>query len=270
MTTTQTAPTVSETDRELAAMFTENTGRHMLDSGGAYGRNWERNAGKAAEDFLAAPEATIEVWSNNDWYVTRDTFHFLRTRLEYDADLNAELDTFADLNPDENWFWIAENFPAYHAELHDLPAPDETNAITVNTYNHESTLDQTLQFVQVNHEGEGVYPEYVVLQVHGGCDVRGGYTRPKVFLAAGDMEVGLLDDTDIHIGCTGSTPSPDDVLPGFVKPEVEYHRWYSDDAGYNWYSDDSNNELTRDNTRVDDDGNLLCPDCGSKLEAYGY
>lgn len=269
MTTTQ-IPTVTETDRELAAMFTENTGRHMLDSGGAYGRNWERNTGRDAESFLAEPEASIEVWSESDWYLTRSTFHFLRERLEWDADLNAELDTFAELNPDENWFWVAENFPAYHAELHDLDAPDETNAITVNTYNHESLLDQTLQFVQVNHDGEGIYPEYVVLQVHGGCDVRGGYTRPKVFLAAGCGEVGLLDDTSIAIGCTGSTPSPDEVLPGFVKPEVEYHSWSSDDAGYNWYPANDEPELTREATGQDEDGNLLCPVCGSRLEAYAY
>ena len=32
-------------------MLTENTGVHMLDSGGAYGRNWERNQVKTIEDF---------------------------------------------------------------------------------------------------------------------------------------------------------------------------------------------------------------------------
>ena len=28
-------------------MLTENTGKHMLDSGGAYGRHWERNQKKS-------------------------------------------------------------------------------------------------------------------------------------------------------------------------------------------------------------------------------
>jgi len=39
-------------------MLTENTGRHMLDSGGAYGRNWERNQVKTIEDFENEPEET--------------------------------------------------------------------------------------------------------------------------------------------------------------------------------------------------------------------
>lgn len=32
-----------KTKHLIYEMLTENTGRHMLDSGGAYGRNWERN-----------------------------------------------------------------------------------------------------------------------------------------------------------------------------------------------------------------------------------
>lgn len=42
-TQTRSKPKLTSTERVLIAMLTENTGRHMLDSGGAYGRNWERN-----------------------------------------------------------------------------------------------------------------------------------------------------------------------------------------------------------------------------------
>lgn len=43
------------TTREIIyAMLTSNTGSHMLDSGGAYGRHWERNASKSIYDFTSA------------------------------------------------------------------------------------------------------------------------------------------------------------------------------------------------------------------------
>jgi hypothetical protein len=45
-------------------MMQENTGTHMLDSGGAYGRNFEHNAKKTIEDFRAEPSARLEVYYN--------------------------------------------------------------------------------------------------------------------------------------------------------------------------------------------------------------
>jgi hypothetical protein len=266
-----TTTTVSETDRQLAAMFTENTGRHILDSGGAYGRNWERNQGRDVQSFLDAPEASFEVWSEDDWYCTVDTFHFLRERLEWDQELNDELEAYAELRPDDNWFAIAEGFPAYHAELHGQEVPVDGSILTVNTYNHENTLDQVIQYIQVSEDGnDAIYPDYIVLQVHGGCDVRGGYTAPKVFRSAGWGEVGLLDNNRLGVRCVGVEPSPDDVLPGFTKPELVNHGWYSDDAGYNWYSENGECDLTREGVKVDDDKNLLCPECGARLEVYPY
>jgi len=50
----ETLTTANDTADILAGMFTENTGRHMLDSGGAYGRNWEHNQGRTTADFLNA------------------------------------------------------------------------------------------------------------------------------------------------------------------------------------------------------------------------
>ena len=38
-------------EQTIFEMITENTGSHMLDSGGAYGRNWQRNQGKTIDDF---------------------------------------------------------------------------------------------------------------------------------------------------------------------------------------------------------------------------
>ena len=49
-------------EQTIAAMLTENTGTHMLDSGGANGRAWQRNIGKTVDDFRAMPSATAEIY----------------------------------------------------------------------------------------------------------------------------------------------------------------------------------------------------------------
>lgn len=38
-------------EQTIFEMITENTGTHMLDSGGDSGRNWQRNQGKSIDDF---------------------------------------------------------------------------------------------------------------------------------------------------------------------------------------------------------------------------
>jgi hypothetical protein len=56
-------------------------------------------------------------------------------------------------------------------------------------------LDQTLQYVtfQLNNVG------YVALQIHGGADVRGGYTAPRVFEA--DRESLVFDSQSTQLKC---------------------------------------------------------------------
>ena len=43
------------TAKIIYKMLTESTGKHMLDSGGAYGRHWERNQKKSFKDFKNEP-----------------------------------------------------------------------------------------------------------------------------------------------------------------------------------------------------------------------
>ena len=38
-------------EQTIFDMITENTGTHMLDSGGVAGRNWQRNKEKTLADF---------------------------------------------------------------------------------------------------------------------------------------------------------------------------------------------------------------------------
>lgn len=184
--------TITETDQVLYEMFTENTGTHMLDSGGAYGRAWERNQGKTVEDMLNAPEAWFSAGGE---YVTIDAFRFLRDRLEYAEDLtheyNAEYGTSTD---------------PYLVDMEDfVERVDESGSFlegrgVFNTYNYDTDmLSQILQGALFQIDGE----QYVLLQVHGGCDVRGGYTAPKIFRILSDEPFELFDQ-GITIGCPES------------------------------------------------------------------
>jgi hypothetical protein len=78
---------------------------------------------------------------------------------------------------------------------------------TDNTYNNENILSQVMQYVAA-----GVIDK-VFITIHGGADVRGGYTDVKVF----DFDTEcFFDMTNARLGCKCG--------------EV-----YSDDCGSNWY-----------------------------------
>jgi hypothetical protein len=86
---------MKQLDQLLFSMFTENTGRHMLDSGGAYGRNWERNQNKAVEDFIDQPSAWLDIYHREasedrpeafDLSPTLSLFHHLRDALDLRSD----------------------------------------------------------------------------------------------------------------------------------------------------------------------------------------
>ncbi len=199
------------TRRVLAEMLTENTGTHMLDSGGASGRGWQQNQGR---DFESEPAGTV----SGRWGIeaTHNLYHWLAERLEYAADLDAELQAFS-ARPErerESYLadgeaWIAERFPDASGIYGD------GEPVTVNTYNHESALSQVIQFTLLEDEEEG---ELYILSIHGGADVRGGYTRPRVFRARD--ELALLDDARVALWCPRCETS------------IE-----SADGGYSWYSE---------------------------------
>ena len=158
-----TTLTIEPTALILADMFTENTGRALCDSGDAYGRNWERNQGMTAQDFLDAPAAY--------WYYgpTLSTFHYINTHLTFSPVMDRLFSIFT-VDSDEPYLADAEAFAAHMVG-------EEYQ--TYNSYNWETFLDTVVQWVEFEYNST----TYVLLQVHGGADVRGGYTRARVFEA---------------------------------------------------------------------------------------
>lgn len=274
----------TQTEQVLADMLTENTGRSMLDSGGAYGRNWERNSLLTVEDFIAQPDATLDRWGCVDLNV----FHYLRDRLEYDEDLDAEFGDFA-ADSDDPWLADAERFAAHkkygqgyvprHGDPYGRPQ-------TYNSYNGECLLSQTIQWVEWRDEyGDA----HILLQIHGGCDVRGGYTRPRAFTLKTYEQSFGYDMADAEVGCQGSkTPAvigQTDIDGRIVTQNpVEYHSWRvfggrveeqsitGTDAYGERYEDWDNAELPEldslecgEDEQGRDNGKPLCPVCSAEL-----
>ena len=190
----------------VAAMLTENTGTHMLDSGGASGRAWQQNAGKVVADFEAQPTASLEIWVREwqgkltaDLTPTVNVFHKLTSGLLELDDCCAE---FNALSVDD---WGSDlNGVSHDGEewLHNHGFTWNDRTCGFNTYNWDNNFSQVLQGNIIERDDE----TYVLLQIHGGADVRGGYTDAKLFkfdahaedydLYRDDCGFGVDDDAD--------------------------------------------------------------------------
>jgi hypothetical protein len=163
---------MNEVKELIYKMLTENTGEHMLDSGGAYGRHWQRNQKKSFADFENEPAVDYEVW-NDQLSFTVSLFHYLPTVLELDELCN-------EFNSKKVKDWDSDIYGVSKAGKNWLLKKGFTVGNSWNSYNGEQNLSQTLQGTELKIDGLGE-GDYVLLQIHNGCDVRGGYTDAKLF-----------------------------------------------------------------------------------------
>lgn len=168
----------SLTERVLVHMMRENTGASILDSGGAYGRAWQRNL---SVDFAKRERGSLKAYVHKgdkgpwlDLCADIDLFHYLVARLDYDRALTRQYRKFVAGRTDTGHIEDMEAFPEWIAEKRGV---DADNVWTGNSYNEDNFLSGTVQYTCFQLDGE----DYVLLQIHGGCDVRGGYTAPQVF-----------------------------------------------------------------------------------------
>lgn len=255
---------MTKTEEKLNEMLKENTGRHMLDSGGAYGRHWERNQDKTFENEPAA----VLTFEDSGIEITHNLYHWVNERLEYDEDMDERFQDYVNLpeNEEESWFELIETFPETIGGC---------DIETINTYNGEDALSQTIQYTRFTYDDWC----YIILQIHGGMDVRSGYGTPTIF-TENDYYV-LADNARATIRCTRSDIDPKQLeLPG-IHIDHEPHFWDTDDAGYSWSPESSefyelqeykisNDEKDRGKEKIyaDEDGKGYCPICGSLLEVF--
>lgn len=231
---------------KIEQILKENTGANMLDSGDIYGREYEKNikngilTGYQPVDFyIDEKNKEVEITP------TVPVYDFLSYNLDYDDKL-------------DDWFnYIVEKIglDAYsivdqEQALEEMPDIEDISQC-YNTYNGECVLSQTLQF----HHFEYWSEDYVLLQVHGGCDVRGGYTYPQVF-KVNDMDMFCLGLSDCQIDCDCSSYHYEDLYSIYL--DMEDGKFQDEPI--------SQKEMY---TRVyeDDKGVLRCKKCNGKLEA---
>lgn len=230
------------TEEVVVEMLTENTGRHMLDSGGAYGRSWERNQGR---DFASEPAVVVEAtpWGVD---VTVNLYHWLVDTLDYEPELDRRWLEFATTGERKREPWhtcmeeffemlqggeaeVDEEFPETADGWEDFRASIDHNPWTgedwrsesrwsENTYNHDSMLSQVIQYTMLG--------DLVFLEVHGGADVRGGYTKPRIFRAYEEWPSFIDAGRRVTLYCDAERCIGDE--PG------QNTHWETDDA-YNFY-----------------------------------
>lgn len=179
----------TETETRLYEMMTENTGTHFLDSGMSDGRHWQQNQKLTVTDFLARPKAILE--TEYGTYPTLDLFHFLNDRLTLSS-MAQELQTSFEEYVDDSAlsFYDTEAMETFiHYATDATKQPD-----TANSYNWDNYLSQVIQYVTFEYQNRW----FVLLQVHGGADVRGGYTRPQVFEMCGEYTLYSMQDAVIQ------------------------------------------------------------------------
>lgn len=221
--------------RAWLAAIKENTGSHVLDSGGAMGRHWQRNKGLTIENaYDWTHRLNVDKWG---FSVTINVLHYLESNFVIDRTRTARFHRFAHSKEwaGECWFdclkaWVKS-----------------TNGYLTNgdnTYNHENWLSQEV-LMQGFVDGGG--DEWYAISTHNGADVRGGYSRP--YLCKIDEIEWNVWMTDGWLGCSNG------------------HMLYADGASH-WIMDSPYREFRWDDLKVRTNGRgywLPCPECGKKL-----
>lgn len=208
--------TATEVETVVESQLTENTGRHILDSGDAYGRNFEEN-----RETHPSEKPVYNVHGDGaDGFVTKNVYHYMTETFERDRQcvaLESALYEFgrSDDQERESWLntmkefgeWVGlgyfedfEDFGLGTAISDVLAAIEYQDHISWNTYNSEfGSLSQCIQGVTVNPESSD--SRYSLVQIHGGTDIRGGYTGPRVFK---HEYTGIIPvPMEAHVSCDG-------------------------------------------------------------------
>lgn len=217
-------------------MLTECTSVALCDSGGVrqadgttkqgYGRNWERNQARDLATFQNEPDVMLEFDDNgNVESYTISVFHYLARQL----DLDNICEKFNKINCDvDNWdddrFYGVSNEAGQF--LDNLDKGEMWAQESFNSYNDESNLSQVIQgtYITINDT------PYLVLQIHGGCDVRGGYTNARLFLLGNDYGECLAPEdvygTFTPNGADLETPCFDGQVDSEIAGVIEFSNVY--------------------------------------------
>ena len=218
-----------EKEQLIYQMLTESTGINMMDSGGGEGRHWQRNQKKTLADFRKGLPVVLDTHEFQDHVYTISVFHYLNKddHLELDEVCNRFNKLACDdwesevygVSTAQNQ-WLLNNGFARTSGLLNIDSE-------FNTYNHESNLSQVLQGTVIKNTEEDYY---VLLQIHQGADVRGGYTDAKMFKLHEDFMAledvyGMIDGVQVDNRYDGINLTDDDGKKVDIKRESKIDLW---------------------------------------------
>lgn len=191
--------------KTIYKMLTENTGTHFLDSGGANGRNWQRNQTKTIKDFQDESEASLCFDVSGDYIdliPTVSVFHKLSKVLD-------ECKICKDFNAMNVNNWDSENYLGVSKEGENFLnsyAFSGHISDTWNTYNLDNCFSQVVQGTNLISENN---ENYVLIQIHQGADIRGGYTDAKLFIISDGVDCDHYDVQNDSCGFSVINPAID-------------------------------------------------------------
>lgn len=223
------------TENKIYSMLTENTGQHLLDSGGAYGRAWQRNQSLSIEDFQRAPVSYLDQWGE----ITISLFHHLAGAVTYEPALDAAYKEFTRGSDKSDMEDIAA-FIEYLGATYDERGGN-------NSSNYESALSQCIQWTEFTLGDKRL----ALLQIHGGADIRGGYTAPAVF-SLNDESALIWESATVY--CTGEERHAYDYSGGEWTRDGDYSPRFTPYA------------MQQESLKVGVSGYIPCESCGAPLE----
>jgi hypothetical protein len=258
------------------AAYGLNPSKNSPFSGGPLGPDPDPTEDEIEHIALAMREGP-EGYVDSFGVVTIDTFHWLVDRLDYQPDLDRKWRRYVDKlwaasghrsnDYVERIPWTSE-LGAIERFLDALRehGADARVIDSDNSYNHECLLDRTIQYTlfaisnPIDWSGgirridthstigepfdrlteflpDGVY---LLLQIHGGADVRGGYTDARLF-SMGNDEYDAISDLsnydEAQVWCDGANVVPEHQSPGQITIEAEVlepqhvsHYWTNSDG----------------------------------------
>jgi hypothetical protein len=193
-----------EEDKLLYGMFTQDSGRVLIDSGGESGRLWQRNRHR---DLRKRPYGGFEISAarRKIEYPWLSTYHFLRENVKHHPKLDSIWQRWSNReeNQSESLHELMERFPQWIGER--CPAfkwghpydSSRQEAYYAYTYNADNVMDTDFHFSCWVSDRT----EYYLVSLHTGMDARWGFSDAHVFVGTGDTR--LMDTNQMFICCSG-------------------------------------------------------------------
>lgn len=209
------------TSQRLLSMLRERTSMSLYDSGGAYGRHWQRNRKR---DIEHEPEFTLKFTPNNkgklETSLSISVYHWLKQQLHYGHSMRCVerllTKRIAQQDEDDSYYEALGKSLGYKGSmLHEF----------YSTYGSEVPWSQSFQ----TSSGRIGRKWFTLPMLHNGCDIRGGWTDAVPFEGEINMHPTIYARGGPRTAAKGQFR-----LDGTLVTHQRFYEWASEDGGRTW------------------------------------